>query len=220
MYLSRLSLAEKATDGPEFWRAFGSEYDLHRSVWRLFGAPASPERDFLYRLDSHEGRPQLWTLSERQPAATGSLWRVETREVAPALVEGDRLELSVRVNPTVTRAGKRHDVVMDWKQRSGWRTQPPDEREPESAMVQHALCEWLAARQERLGIVVRRLLAEGYRVWRFSKPGGKQVQLGVCDLTGLVEVRDPERFLAAWRGGLGAAKGFGCGLMLIRRGRV
>jgi CRISPR system Cascade subunit CasE len=219
MYLSRLSLADGATDDPAFWRAFGSEYALHRAVWDLFSDGPDRRRDFLYRLDSRQGKPLLWTLSLRRPASPSALWRMETREVEPDLRPGDLLEIAVRVNPVVTRDGRRHDVVMDCKRRSGWRSKDPEQRQPETALVQSALSEWMAARTERLGVRVRRLLAEGYRVSRFPKPSGGRVQLGVCDLTGVMELVDPARFLTAWKIGLGPAKGFGCGLMLIRRAR-
>jgi CRISPR system Cascade subunit CasE len=219
MFLSRLSLADGATASPGFWRAFGDEYALHRSVWELFGDRPERDRDFLYRLDAGHGRPLLWTLSERPPMAPPSLWTMTTRQVAPDLRAGDLLEFDVRVNPVVCRDGKRHDVVMDRKRRSGWQRQPIDERDSEAEVIQAALGGWMAARCERLGVGIRRLAAEGYRVRRFRKPSGKHVQLGICDLGGVLQVREPERFLAAWRAGLGPAKGFGCGLMLIRRSR-
>lgn len=217
MFLSRLSLADGAAGGPGFWRAFGSEYGLHRAAWNLFGDRPDRRRDFLYRLDSRNGRPLLWTLSSRQPEDPSGLWRIEARPISPRLLPGDLLEFEVRVNPVVTRDGKRHDVVMDRKLRTGWKTAPPAERGPEAALVQEALSDWLAARSERGGARVRSLRADGYRVTRFPKPSGKQVQLGLCDLTGVLEIAEPDRFLELWRTGLGPAKGFGCGLLLIRR---
>lgn len=219
MFLSRLSLADGAAATPEFWRTFGSEYSLHRAVWDLFGDRPDRCRDFLYRLDSRNGKPLLWTLSSREPEPPPRLWRAEVRPVAPRLLAGDRLEFEVRVNPVVTRDGKRHDVVMDRKLQTGWKSTPAAQRPPEAAVVQEALSEWLAARSDRLGAKVRSLRADGYRVTRFPKPSGKEVQLGLCDLTGVLEVVEPERFLDAWRTGLGPAKGFGCGLLLIRRVR-
>ncbi len=218
MFLSRLLLAEGATGDPEFWRGFSSEYALHRSVWEMFGDHPERVRDFLYRLDHRRKKPVLWTLSRRPPEAP-ALWAIDSKEMSPDLRPGDVLELAVRVNPVVTRDGKRHDVVMDRKHRTGWREQPRAERETQASLVQTALAEWFRARAERLGVRVLRILAEAYRVERFRKPSGKRIQLGLCDLSGLVEVRDPARFLEVWAAGLGPAKGFGCGLMLIRRGQ-
>ena len=39
----------------------------------------------------------------------------------------------------------------------------------------------------------------------------------LTDLTGEIAVTDPKAFLAKLAQGFGRAKGFGCGLMLIRR---
>lgn len=221
MYLSRLTLAEGAIGQPELWRTFSSPYAVHQAIWRLFPRAAGEERDFLYRLDTVGGRPQVFTLAAREPQPS-SLWRQETKKVAPDLRSGDRLEVSVRVNPVVMRERLRHDVVMDLKKRLGWKELPPAEREREAELVQRAMSEWLAARAERCGIAVHGVRAEGYRSERFAKPGAaakKPVVIGLCDLELQVEVSDPARLLETWKQGLGPAKGFGCGLMLLKRTR-
>ncbi len=218
MFLSRLTLVDGATGTPDLWRTFSSPYAIHQGIWRLFPRAAGAERDFLYRLDVAEGRPQVFTLSAREPQAS-PLWRRETKKVAPDLRAGDRLEISVRVNPVVMRERLRHDVVMDLKKRLGWKDLPATGRDREAELVQRALSEWLAARAERCGIAVHSLRAEGYRSERFAKPGAAQkpVAIGLCDLELEAEVKDPSSLLATWKQGLGPAKGFGCGLMLLKR---
>ena len=37
------------------------------------------------------------------------------------------------------------------------------------------------------------------------------------DFSGLLTVTAPEKFLSALYGGIGPAKGFGCGLLLVKR---
>jgi CRISPR system Cascade subunit CasE len=37
------------------------------------------------------------------------------------------------------------------------------------------------------------------------------------DISGVIEVREPDRFLSALARGFGRARAHGCGLMLIRR---
>ena len=61
--------------------------------------------------------------------------------------------------------------------------------------------------------------ADGYRQYEFSKRAGKQpVRLSTVDFTGILVVANPSCFLQdALCRGLGPAKGFGCGLMLVRR---
>jgi CRISPR system Cascade subunit CasE len=59
----------------------------------------------------------------------------------------------------------------------------------------------------------------GYRVMRLERGRGKarDIELGVLDLEGTLEVCDPQAFVAALGHGFGRGKAFGCGLMLIRR---
>lgn len=227
MFLSRLSLVDGATRTTELWRTFTSPYAVHQAVWRLFPREKGGERDFLYRIDTVDGRPQVWTLSAREPQRS-ELWRPEVKPISPVLAAGDLLEVAVRVNPVVTRAKQRHDVVMDLKKRLGYKDLDPAERPTSAELVQQGLSEWIVPRAEKAGFRVKRLIAEGYRQESFADPkqagrkaeGKKhEVALGLCDLDLMVEVVDPEAFLATWRQGLGPAKGFGCGLMLLKRAR-
>ena len=48
---------------------------------------------------------------------------------------------------------------------------------------------------------------------------GVSAIFGVLDISGVLIVEDPVRFLAAQAAGFGRARAFGCGLMLIRRVR-
>ena len=67
------------------------------------------------------------------------------------------------------------------------------------------------------GAIHRRALrVTDYRTLRVDHRG-PTARIGVLDLEGILEVRDPERFVAALARGFGRAKAFGCGLMLVRR---
>ena len=225
MYLSRLSLRERAYRDPSFWRTFRDEYQWHRAVWSMFDRQNS-QRAFLYRVDSEGRGTRLWTLSEHAPKPPGDLWRLESKLFAPQIEAGDVLAFDLRVNPIVTRNGKRHDVVMNLKKTTGRNFKPPEERQPEQALVQQALETWTARRADRLGVTFRHLRADGHMTRRFPSPKlrkldkpKRMIHLSTCELTGTLEVDDPDRFLEAWRNGIGPAKGFGCGMMLIRRER-
>ncbi len=83
--------------------------------------------------------------------------------------------------------------------------------------------DWLARQLEGAGAVLvapeERLRVDGYAQIEIPRGRrGRPVRFSVLDFDGLLEVRDPERFLASVRHGFGKAKAFGCGLMLIRRG--
>jgi CRISPR system Cascade subunit CasE len=87
-----------------------------------------------------------------------------------------------------------------------------------------ALEEWLTDKGRKNGFLLVRdarkdrlkFQAEGYQ-WHALPKKGKTAGFSSVDFEGEVEVVDPDRFLEALVCGIGPAKGFGCGLMLVRR---
>jgi len=59
------------------------------------------------------------------------------------------------------------------------------------------------------------LRVDGYRNWR--QRTGKNIALSMLDFEGEVSVNDPTRLADAVYRGVGPAKAFGCGLLLLRR---
>ena len=219
MFFSRVTVPESARNSSEFWDAFRTAYTLHQAVWQLFGDHPDRRRDFLYHLKESSGPPVVYAVSTRRPRAADALWQVETSEFAPKLHTGMQLGFLLRANPVRTRDGKRHDVVMEEKHRLQAKGSPRSTWPLEAELVQAAAREWLGRRAEGLGFRVQGVRADGYRQHEFAKPGDKRpVRISTVDLTGVLEVVDPVRFFqGALCGGVGPAKSFGCGLMLVRR---
>jgi CRISPR system Cascade subunit CasE len=191
----------------------------HKLVWALFADNADRERDFLWR----EEKPgHFMTLSRRPPDDPHRLFDLDYKPFAPALAAGDRLGFTLRANPVVARPatrgerGKRHDVVMDVL-----RTVPKGDRasvRPQAVLT--AGRAWLARQGEAHGFTpLHDADVDGYDSLRIPRSGSKPAVFGVLDISGVLEVRDPDRFLARLAQGFGRARAFGCGLMLIRRVR-
>lgn len=219
MYLSRMSLAPNAGRQPEFWKLFDHPYAVHQAVWRVFSDSQDRRRDFLYRVETRAGRPVVYTLSPRQPVDTTSLWRIGSEPFSPKLEPGDLLEFTLRANPVVTRNGKRHDVVMDAKAALTDQGLAPEDRPSQAELVQEHGGVWLERRAGKHGfsVVGETLRADGHQVHRFEKRSGRRVHIATCDFRGLLRVEDPGRLIESIRSGIGPAKGFGCGLLLVRR---
>ena len=78
---------------------------------------------------------------------------------------------------------------------------------------------WLEQRGADCGFTLdpSRVQADGYRQQRLQKRGAVDVRISTVDLEGVLEITDPTLFRETWQRGLGPAKGFGCGLILLRR---
>ncbi len=229
MFLSRAVPRQDVWSNPEMLDLFESSYAIHQAVWGFFIGDPDKERDFLYRYDSKNGEPVVYIVSKTKPVSQRGVWIVDSKEYAPVLSKGDILGFSVRVNPVITRSftnektgksvHKRHDVVMDYK------TKCREDGKPFSyeAAMSEAGTQWLVSRSEKHGfsVHVSSLVVEQYERRVFAKPteSGKKKEavIATMDLTGVLEVTDSEKFLEILYSGIGPAKGFGCGLMLVKR---
>ena len=197
-------------------------YAEHQLVWRWFAEDA-PGRDFLFRREQQGHWPYFYVLSKRE-AVVSALWEVETRPFAPKLAPGDRLSFLLRANPVTVRkisddpeikTRRRDDVVADLKKR---RYPEKTQRPPLGEIVSEAGAEWLAARAGRNGFALESLRADGYQQHRWHKRGKDQpITLSTLEFAGTLRVEDPALFTEKLFQGIGPAKAFGCGLLLVRR---
>jgi CRISPR system Cascade subunit CasE len=188
----------------------------HKLLWTLFSDGPERERDFLWR----EAKPGLYyILSARPPQDRHNLFKLDPAKLfAPTLIAGDRLAFSLRANPTVARKGtdkrgRRSDVVMD-----AIKPAPKDERaEKRTIAIQQAGEEWLRRQGERHGFEIETVRVDRYCI--LAPPHrGAEMRIATLDFDGILKVVDQAEFLPMLTHGLGRAKAYGCGLMLIRKG--
>lgn len=223
MYFSRIRLKEDVQRSSRFWQVFRNPYTLHQSVWQLFGDHADRRRDFLYRLEQEGKQPLIYTVSVRKPEISSDLWYVETKPYEPKIKEGMQLAFMLRANPIRTKRDERnrqhrHDVVMEVKTRL--KKEGLQQNKSLAAIVQEEGSNWLLSRAEKHGFVIDsdHIRVDGYRQHCFFKgKGNKRITFSTLDFSGLLTVVDPECFIKTLYAGIGHAKGFGCGLMLVRR---
>lgn len=244
MFLSRVELGSRATEREAFWRAVSRPYGAHQALWSLFSRGPEQKRDFLFRAEEAGGRPTFLVLSAHRPdpPADGS-WLVEPKPFEPSLRAGQRLGFRLRASPVVRREEKvdgtapgrvlRHDVVMDLTttmKRDGRPLPELTDRiasagtawlEKQGARAGFRLVEAVVESIGEDGLLEDRprpaLRVEGYRQHRIARRGSSPIRFSTLDFEGLLEVSDPEAFLAHVRAGFGPQKAFGCGLMLLRR---
>jgi CRISPR system Cascade subunit CasE len=218
MYLSRIRPSSGSGQLRRLAQlAGGGQYRIHQALWKLFDSDPDADRDFLYRQEGQADELAFLVLSQRKPGTDDGLWRIQTKPYAPRLQTGQRLAFSIRINPVVKRrddAGRqhRHDLVMDLKKNE------PSLAETQAERVQLAAQQWLGARQSQYGfeLTEESVIGEAYRQWRFRGKGGNRISFSSIDCSGCLTVTDTARFESALMKGVGPAKAFGCGLLLIR----
>jgi CRISPR system Cascade subunit CasE len=220
LYLSRVRLRCDATVKALLPLLQSGDNRSHHLVWSFFADGPDRRRDFLWR---EMERGTFLILSARQPVDPHALFRIDApKPFAPALEAGDQLQFSLRANPVVRRYDPRrersvkHDVVMD-----ALRSHPGGERaEHRFDVMRERGFAWLERQADRAGFTVwpDRVCVDGYAQYRIARKGSAPaMSFSTLDFDGLLTVNDPDTFLAAIAGGFGAAKAYGCGLMLIRR---
>jgi len=221
MFLSMIRLDRDISPRDVFDLTKAGGYQVHRLIWNLFADSRDRRRDFLYRQETVNNWPTFYTVSERKPSFVCGSWEVKSKEYRPKLSAGQRLAFTLRANPIRSKRDEenkqhRHDVVMEAKTR----LRKNDEQTPLPALVQDEGSKWLLSRAERCGFQFKpeHIRVDGYRQHRFLKgKGNKQVSLSTLEFNGLLTVTDPSLFIETLYTGIGPAKGFGCGLMLVRR---
>lgn len=235
MYFSRIKISSSQIN--RFFQY--NHYQWHQLLWMLFKDKSDKERDFLFRQDvDQQGRPLFYLLSEQLPNSIDQALIVETKPYQPVLQTGDLLYFSLRANPVEqikqdrskaeqqqhaeqrkakglpekeTKKRIHHDVVMQLK-----KSLSDEERQDysQAELEQHAGEKWLNERAEKNGFKVLSVTAQGYQQHHFKK---RQIKISTLDFTGELQIIDPEKFRQTLFTGLGRAKAFGCGLLLVKR---
>lgn len=239
MYFSRVRISPNHLD--QFAKLFQyNHYQLHQLLWKLFRDKPDKERDFLFRQDTdQQGLPVFYLLSKYRPGNIDATLTMETKPYEPKLKTGDTLAFSLRANPVekiklerteteqeqhsaqrktrglpekTTKKRIHHDVVMSLKKSLG------DEQKQgysQAELEQQAGEKWLHGRAGKNGFKVLSMTAQGYQQHHFKK---RQIKISTLDFDGVLEITDPELFIEqALYKGIGPAKAFGCGLLMIRR---
>ncbi|MCK9229454.1 MAG: type I-E CRISPR-associated protein Cas6/Cse3/CasE [Syntrophales bacterium] len=222
MYFSMITLQKGLSPRDVNALASYTGYQAHQLVWQLFADHEDRKRDFIYRYEVRNGTLILYTVSERKPAGEEKIWQIQTKEYKPKLRAGQLLGFTVRANPIRAKRKddgqqKRHDVIMEEK----LKLKKEDKIFNISDIVHNKGFQWLEERAASHGfnITPNDIRADGYRQHKFFKrKGSTPISLSTVDFNGMLTVTDPAVFIdrCLFRG-LGPAKGFGCGLMLVRR---
>lgn len=122
MYFSRVKLRPELIKSSQLNRVLqGNVYGIHRLLYDLFSVE---QRSFIFREEiakaqlghsqSVRGEPIYYLVSQQKPIEPeNSIFHVDVKPYHPQLQVGQKLKFDCRVNPVVTRNGRKHDLVMD-----------------------------------------------------------------------------------------------------------
>lgn len=201
-------------------------YAEHQWLWRFYPGADGKDRDFIFRRYDNEGMPRFYVVSQRPPVEPTGAWLVQSRPYAPQLVAGQHLSFELLANPVVSKkdsSGKsrRHDVVMQAKLDAmdahgvkDWHAWAPEEGRPErAALVDEACLRWLESRAQTNGF---RIVAATVDEYEQRVACARDIRFSTARFTGELVVVDVALFQNVLFNGLGHAKAFGCGLLLVR----
>ena len=187
---------------------FLDNYDWHRAAWACFPGMPDADRDFLLRLDWLTEGCRVYVLSRNKPTrpdwCPAIAWGV--KEIAPSFLQHDVYTFDLVANPTRkvhtftsdgsrTKNGKRLALVHEDEQRH-----------------------WLAAKAEqhgfRLDDAAPLAIDEiGPRIFMGKAKIGVHVSVR---FRGVLHVTDREQFIHSFHQGIGSAKAFGFGMLLLQ----
>ncbi|GAB3029580.1 type I-E CRISPR-associated protein Cas6/Cse3/CasE [Bowmanella dokdonensis] len=223
MFLSKVTLNNSSLAKQELIKLLDKgAYASHQLLWKLFADTAEQQRPFIFREEINHGVPTFYVLSRVAPLNKPEIFVQHVKPFSPKLVAGSRLAFQLRANPTInindgSKNGKNHDVLMHAKtklKKSGIQDVEQIKLGQEAAAR-----DWLQdeKRLNSLGIELEAVPdIVSYQQHLSYKRQGK-IRFSTVDYQGVLKVVQPDRFVTKIAEGIGRAKAFGCGLMLMRR---
>lgn len=220
------------------WAAGDNLYGHHQLLWTLFPGFERGKYSFLFHKLTGTSGPSgqrgltFFILSKDLPMSDLPWWSISTKSYAPKIEAGDVFQFRLRANPTVAKPsgrknkkGKnvsaRHDVIMHRKKMEKSDGRPFDELTPMGILIQEEGLKWLLSRGSKNGfeVIPSQTVVQAYQQHDFGKTGrsgGMSLRLSTLEFEGVLNVIDAALFSKSLIAGIGPAKGFGCGLLLVK----
>lgn len=232
MYFSRINVMPQQLSRNDMIKMFAADsYNDHQLLWRLFGD--DDQRQFIYRReqgnDQQDARlgqsnalPVFYMVSKDAPQSVNGLL-AQSKAYDPKITAGSQFAFDLRVNPTVAKRdpnkkhSAKHDVLLLANREAKQGELSPQQK---AANIKQVADNWLLSRCEQYGFSIdpQAFLHDRHEVHRFVKAKSKHsVNISSLDYHGLLTVQNVELFRKTLFEGLGRARGFGCGMMMIRK---
>jgi CRISPR system Cascade subunit CasE len=183
-------------------------YDWHQAAWKAFPGRDGQRREFLTRLDQRPEGFRLLIVSPVPPVrpewcpADAESWK--TKPIPETYFSRRRYAFQLCANPTKKVSKERSDGSLT---KNGKRV-PLGKREE--------LTEWIRRKGELGGFCVDEATLRTFSRGReYFQKGGLTGLHSAVEFQGVLAVTDPAKFHESFTHGIGSAKAFGFGLLVI-----
>ncbi len=172
-------------------------YSWHKALWKAF--PETEDRNFIFRVEIQPTGSILYLLSENEPVQPD--WGVwESKVVDETFLDHSSYRFQLCANPTVKRKIE--------GRKNGTRTAICDPNE---------LKAWLLRKAEQSGFTVDDdSLRISPPINQPFRKNGKTGNHKRVEFQGVLSVTQPETFKETFKNGIGSAKAFGFGLLVLQ----
>lgn len=223
MYLHKISIDREALNKDR--KTYQDVYSLHEKIWALVSRNENQKRDFLYRVeyDAYQNIKHIYLLVPNQISSQKNIKIAVSPKYQPKLETGECLYFKLRANPIIKRKengkAKEYGIIMDAKYQFKKNGQNYQEQFSLDELIHDVGMKWLIRKGEQHGFLVKQFEVRINNDCEYSvKPPGKKVfTLRTLDFEGKLKIVDADRFKKSLFNGIGSAKAFGCGMMMIKR---
>jgi CRISPR system Cascade subunit CasE len=223
MYLHKISIDKEALIKDR--KRWQDAYLLHQKIWTIASRSQNQKRDFLYRVeyDTYQNIKCIYLLAPNQITSQNGVKVTVSPRYQPDIETNERLYFKLTANPIIKRKengkAKEYSLIMDAKQRFKIDKQDYLDQYSLDELIYDVGIKWLTRKGEQHGFAVKRfeVIINNDREYNIKPIGRQEYILRTLDFSGMLTVTDPSLFLKALYEGIGSAKGFGCGLMMVKR---
>ena len=174
-------------------RKLTNSYLWHQWIWQSFPGKPDAKRDFLFRVDIIRDTVRVLLLSEHLPQNNEDYpW--QSKSIADSFLMHEIYRFQIKANPTFRRSNDRRRIPL---------------------YQQDNLHDWFQRKLEAIGCSLHSIEIGQPQIEEFTKDG-KRIRLNSVDASGILEVVERDSFTKGFSQGIGSAKGFGFGLLMLQ----
>ncbi len=190
-YLTRITLGKSQAARLRISDA----YAWHRKLWESFPGHDDEKNHFLFRVDDVKRDLAVLMLSRTKPVIPEwGHW--ETKKIAESFLRHTKYRFQIKANPTMRRSRDRRRLGL---------------------YREDMLLEWINRKAAQNGFdIEKNELVIGAPMDEFFVKNSRRGKHVAVDFKGALSVVDRDLFIDAFSNGIGSAKAFGFGMLMLR----